>query len=106
VAAQHTTFAYLWRWLGIEQAADLEPRPGVPPSPGHLQHVLDLARAEPPRAVVVSLYQDSRAARWLAEQLGAGTRVLQLPPTVAEEPPTPSLAALFDHLIDRLLAAR
>ncbi|HEY0825106.1 MAG TPA: zinc ABC transporter substrate-binding protein [Ramlibacter sp.] len=105
VAAQHSTFAYLWRWLGIEQVADLEPKPGVPPTPGHLQKVLEEVRATPPRAVVVSAYQDPRGVQWLAQQLGSGATLLQLPSTVTEEAPTDTLGGLFDHLIDRLLAA-
>ncbi|MCE3271341.1 MAG: zinc transporter substrate-binding protein [Ramlibacter sp.] len=105
VVAQHTTFGYLWRWLGIEQVADLEPRPGMPPTPGHLQRVLELTRAQPPRAVVVAAYQDPRSAQWLAQQLGAGAAVLQLPSTVTEEPPASTLAGWYDHLLDRLLAA-
>jgi len=105
VAAQHTTFAYLWRWLGIEQVADLEPKPGVPPTPGHLQKVLEGVRGAPPKAVAVSAYQDPRGVQWLAQQLGSGVTLLQLPSTVTEEPPTDTLAGLFDHLIDRLLAA-
>lgn len=105
VAAQHTSYAYLWRWLGLEQMADLEPKPGMPPTPGHLQRVLDLARAAPPRAIVVSSYQDPRAAQWLAQQLGNGTAVLQLPATVTEEAPANTLAGFYDHLIQRLLGA-
>jgi zinc/manganese transport system substrate-binding protein len=106
VAAQHTTYAYLWRWLGVEQVADLEPKPGMPPTPGHLQRVLELVRASPPQAIVVSSYQDPAAARWLAQQLGPQARLLQLPATVTEEPPASTLAGLFDHLIEQLLAAR
>lgn len=104
VAAQHTTFAYLWRWLGIEQVADLEPRPGTPPSAAHLQRLLEQTRAAPPRAVVVATYQDARGAQWLAERVGSGVPVLQLPSSVGEEGPTASLAGLYDQLLDRLLA--
>lgn len=105
VAGQHTTFGYLWRWLGVEQVADLEPRPGMPPTPGHLQRLLEQARSNPPKAVVVSAYQDPRSAQWLAQQLGGGVTVLQLPATVTEEAPATTLAGLYDHLLDRLLAA-
>lgn len=105
VAGQHTTFGYLWRWLGIEQVADLEPKPGMPPTPGHLQRVLEQARANPPRAVVVSTYQDPRSAEWLAQQLGGRVPVLQLPATVTDEAPAATLATWYDHLLDRLLAA-
>ena len=105
VAAQHSTFAYLWRWLAIEQVADLEPKPGFPPTPAHLQRLLSETRASPPAAVIVSSYQDPRSAQWLAQQLG-GVAVLQVPSTVTEEAPADSLHGLFDHLVDRLLAAR
>lgn len=105
VVAQHTTFAYLWRWLGMEQVADLEPKPGLPPTPGHLQQVLERTRANPPKAIVVSTYQDPRSAQWLAQQLGGGTTVLQLPATVTEEAPTATLAGWYEQLLDRLLAA-
>lgn len=106
VAGQHTTFAYLWRWLGVEQVADLEPRPGMPPTPGHLQRVLELTRANPPKAVVVASYQDPRSAQWLAQQLGGGVAVLQMPSTVTEQAPAHTLAGWYDQLLDRLLAAR
>ncbi len=101
VAAQHTTYAYLFRWLGVEQVADLEPKPGLPPTPGHLQRVLALARDKPPRAVIVASYQDARPAQWLAQQLGVP--VLQLPATVLDEPPAADLPALYEHLIALLL---
>lgn len=106
VAAQHSTFAYLWRWLRIEQVADLEPKPGMPPTAGHLQSLLARLRSAPPRAVVSTTYQDGRSARWLAVQLERGTPALSLPATVTEGAPSPTLAALFDHLIGQLLAHR
>jgi zinc/manganese transport system substrate-binding protein len=105
VVSQHTTFAYLWDWLGIEQVADLEPKPGVPPTPSHLQKVLASVRSAPPRALVVSAYQDPRGVQWLAQQLGGAPAVLQLPSTVTDEGATQTLPGLYDHLIDRLLAA-
>jgi len=105
VAAQHTTFAYLWRWVGMEQVADLEPKPGMPPTPGHLQRVLGQVRAKPPTAIVVASYQDSQPARWLAQQLGGAVPVLQLPATVTEEAPATDLSALYEHLLRQLLAA-
>ncbi|HEX2541400.1 MAG TPA: zinc ABC transporter substrate-binding protein [Caldimonas sp.] len=106
VVGQHTTYAYLWRWLGIEQAADLEPRPGMSPTPGHLQRVLEQARAMSPRAIVVSSYQDPRAAQWLSQQLGGSVPVLQLPATLMDEGPASTLAGFYDHLLERLLAGR
>ncbi len=33
VVVQHSNFGYLLRWLGVETAADLEPKPGGLPPP-------------------------------------------------------------------------
>lgn len=108
VVAQHTGFAYLWDWLGVQQVADLEPKPGLSPTPGHLQRVLDSLRSAPPGAVVVSGYQDARPARWLSAQLsGAGSAmaVLVLPATVAEDAAEAGLVQWMDGLLATLVPA-
>lgn len=105
VAAQHSTFGYLWKWLGLEVVADLEPKPGMAPTPGHLQRLLDALRPRPPLAVVVAAYQDPRAGRWLAGQLGARVPLLVLPATVGDDADGEALLAWFDGLVDALLKA-
>ncbi len=71
VAAQHTYFTYLWEWLGMTQVADLEPKPGLTPSPAHLQQVMQRLRDQTPRVwgLAVVKHQDPRAARWMQQQL-------------------------------------
>jgi zinc/manganese transport system substrate-binding protein len=102
VAAQHASFAYLWAWLGVQAVADLEPKPGLAPTPGHLQRLLEKLRARPPAAIVVNGFQDPRPARWLAQQLGGRVPVVQLPATV-EDPDAPdALGRWYDQLIDAL----
>jgi zinc/manganese transport system substrate-binding protein len=101
VVAQHTAFAYLWDWLAIDQIADLEPKPGLPPSMAHLQQLLQQVRGDPPMAVVQSLYQDPQPGQWLAQQVGKP--VLVLPTTVTSDGPAAGLAGLYDTVIDALL---
>jgi zinc/manganese transport system substrate-binding protein len=96
--------AYLFRWLELYQAADLEPVPGVPPTLSHLQGLLQRARDDPPMAVAQTLYQDPQSGRWLAEKLSVP--LLTLPSTVTSDGNTRSLEGLFDHLVRSLLAAR
>lgn len=105
VAAQHTAFGYLWRWLGIEQVADLEPKPGMPPTPGHLHRLLTSLRAAPPMALVVAGYQDPRPGRWLASQLGGGVPLLVFAATVTEDAAETELVQWFDGMLRELLAA-
>ncbi|MDO5623827.1 MAG: zinc ABC transporter substrate-binding protein [Pseudomonadota bacterium] len=106
VVAQHSTFAYLWGWLGMRQVADMEPKPGVPPTPSHLQAVLRQTRAAPPIAVVHALYQEPQPARWLVQQLGnEHTALLALPSTVDDTGPAATLTGWLDTLVDSLLRA-
>ena len=104
VVGQHATFAYLWQWLGIQQVADMEPKPGVPPTPSHLQAVLTRVQAAPPVAVVHTLYQDQQPAQWLVRQLGEGkTTLLALPSTVTDDGASATLDGWMDSLIAALL---
>ena len=103
VAAQHASFGYLWHWLGMTLVADLEPKPGMAPTPGHLQRLLDGLRAKPPAAVVVASYQDPRSGRWLSNQLGPQVPLLVLPATVHEQADAQALTDWMDGLIRSLL---
>ncbi len=107
VAAQHTSFGYLWEWLGMKPVADLEPKPGMSPTPGHLQRLLEGLRPAPPLAVVISSYQDPRPGRWLTGQLaGPGSAkipLLVLPATVPGDAAEKELVQWMDGLLRELL---
>ncbi len=107
VVAQHSGFGYLWDWLGINMVADLEPKPGMSPTPGHLQRLLAGLRAAPPFAVVISGYQDPRPGRWLTGQLagaaGGMVPLLVLPATVPEQAGEKELVHWIDGLLGELM---
>jgi zinc/manganese transport system substrate-binding protein len=106
VAAQHTVFGYLWKWLGIRQVADLESTPGMAPTPGHLQRLLQTLQPQPPLAVVITSYQDPRAARWIVSQLGDRTTLLTLPATVEDDRAPDALAQWYEQLINGLMQSK
>lgn len=103
VVAQHTSFAYLWQWLAIEQIADLEPKPGLPPTPAHLASLVAQVKGSNPIAIVQTLYQDKAPLQWLHERTGIAP--LSLPSTVTNDGQSASLSGLFDSLISQLVAA-
>lgn len=103
VAAQHSTFAYLWRWVGVRHTLDLEPKPGLPPSPSHLQSLLQRWQAEPPMAVVVAAHHDPRSGRWLSDRAQPARPLLVLPATVTDPTQAQSLDRWFDRLIESLV---
>lgn len=100
VAVQHSTFGYLLRWLGVETAIDLEPKPGLPPNASHLSNVLSDTALPRVKLILIASYQSQRPAQWLSEQTGLAVEVL--PGTVTDQPGTDGLAALISHIIKRL----
>nr|WP_220762141.1 MULTISPECIES: zinc ABC transporter substrate-binding protein [unclassified Shewanella] len=104
VIAYHSSFKYLFNWLGLEQVADLEPKPGIPPSSSHLASLLNRAKQGDILAIVIASYQSERGAEWLAER--SDLPVLVLPMSVGGNEQSVDLFTLFDSAIALLLSAK
>jgi len=102
VVVIHTDQRYLCRWLGLDQRAAIEPKPGVPPSAGYLAHLVTQLSADRPRIILRNAYNDPKAADWLAQKTGAP--VVTLPFSVGGTAEAKDLFGLFDDTISRLLA--
>lgn len=103
VVVYHKDLSYLSQWLGLREVGSLEPKPGVPPTTGHLSELLARLQREPAKLIVRSAYTDSKAAEWLAER--AKLPVVVLPFTVGGDAQAKDLFGLFDDTIQRLLSA-
>lgn len=102
VVVYHKDLSYLLRWLGMRDLASLEPKPGVPPTTGHLSDLLAKLQREPAKMILRSAYADPKAAAWLSER--AKISVVMLPYTVGGSESAKDLFGLFDDSIQRLLA--
>jgi len=97
----HLDMTYLYAWLSIVNAGTLEPKPGIPPAAGDLAALLERSRKDPPRFIVITPFQDRRAAEWLAER--ARAPVVVVPFTVGGTSEAGDLYGLFTDTIARLL---
>jgi zinc/manganese transport system substrate-binding protein len=104
VVAHHRDHVYLIQWLGLVEAANLEPKPGVQPSAAYLATLLERMAAAPAHAVLRSAYTDPKPAQWLSSR--ARLPVAVLPYTVGGTPDAKDLFGLFSDSIKRLLAVR
>ncbi len=100
VIAYHSSFRYLFNWLGIEQVADLEPKPGIPPSSSHLAKLVNRSQEGDVMAILVTSYQDERGANWLGER--TDLPVLILPMSVGGNSDSTDLFSLYDSVITML----
>lgn len=67
VVIYHKSMAYLLGWLGLREAAVLEPRPGVAPDPAHVAAVLGAMRSRKVPAIVQEEYYPTNNSRTLAQ---------------------------------------
>jgi zinc/manganese transport system substrate-binding protein len=104
VVVIHRDQAYLASWLGLVEAATIEPKPGVPPSAGYLGQLVAKLSASPPRMILRNAYNDPKAVNWLSKRIGVP--VVLLPYSVGGTPEAKDLFALYEDTLDRLLAVR
>jgi zinc/manganese transport system substrate-binding protein len=70
VIAHHKDFVYLIHWLGLKEVMNIEPKPGIPPSAGHLGELLTKMKSESVQVIMRSAYSDAKASLWLNERSG------------------------------------
>lgn len=97
----HKSWVYLERWLGIEEVANLEAVPGLPPTTAHLSKLVSKFEEGGADFIVRSTYQDDRPSDWLASR--TGIKAVMLPLTVGGTENANDLFSLFDEIINRLL---
>ena len=103
IVVYHRDMSYFINWAGIREVGSLEPKPGIPPTPGHLAELVERMKREPAKAVVYSPYNSPKAAEFLSER--AGIPAVMLPFTVGGSDKARDLFGLFDDTIERLLTA-
>lgn len=104
VVGQHRDHAYLFNWLGLQEAMNIEPKPGVQPSAAYLAELVEKLKAQPAEAIVRSAYTDAKPSEWLTGR--AKLTVVVLPYTVGGSAEAKDLFGLFEDSIDKLLKAR
>jgi len=104
VVIMHRDQAYLCHWLGLEEVASIEPKPGVPPTASYLGQLVTRLASKPPRLILLNAYNDAKPANWLSARVHAPAVVL--PFSVGGSPEAKDLFGLFDDTLNKLLAAK
>src|SRR5690606_24345436 len=66
VITYHRSWSYLLDWIGLREVATLEPKPGVPPSAGHVAAVIRAGRKASARAILLEAYYPTRMPKLVA----------------------------------------
>ena len=80
IVAYHKNISYFAQLFGIEIVDYLEPKPGLPPTPGHIASVMGKMRAQHIRVLWAENYFDVGKVRKVAGKVGARPVIVALAP--------------------------
>ena len=98
--AYHKYFEYLADEFGFRFIGYLEPKPGIPPSAGHIEGLIETMKKENPTAILVTPAYGMKEAESLSAK--TGVKVIVLPHDVGSMPGTDDLIAFWDRVIASL----
>jgi len=99
----HKDFVYLGARFNLDIVENLEPKPGISPSPAHLAQVVTTMRSTGAKVIVVQPYQNRKTAETVARQT-SGT-VVDLSQQPGAVPNTDTYFALMDNVVKTLAKA-
>jgi zinc/manganese transport system substrate-binding protein len=76
VVCYHVHWSYLLDWMGIKSVGYIELRPGIPPTPKHKQHIIELMQNKNIKVVIISSWKEPTKAKEVASVVGAELLVL------------------------------
>lgn len=99
----HRSWPYFAQRFGLEIVGEMEPKPGVPPTPRHIAAMQELLRSGTVAAILMESYFDDRVPKMLART--TGVPLVTVPVLVGADPGADTREAMFDIIVDRLVSA-
>jgi zinc/manganese transport system substrate-binding protein len=99
ILTYHRSWVYFAHRFGLVIAAEIEPKPGVPPSGAHLRQIAESARQQGVRVILQEPFYSRKAADRLAVETGA--RVVAVANSVGGQPEASDYLALMDLIVKR-----
>ncbi|MDO8445023.1 MAG: metal ABC transporter substrate-binding protein [Deltaproteobacteria bacterium] len=96
VILYHRDMNYLMERYGIGVVGYIEPKPGIPPTPKHLQSLIEAGKREGVSAVLVNTYFERRSPSFVADKIGV--KMLMLPIDVFGVPEARDYISLMDYV--------
>jgi zinc/manganese transport system substrate-binding protein len=100
IVTYHKDFVYFAERFGLIIVDELEPKPGIAPSPAHLAQVIIKMKATNAKVILVQPFQNRKTAETVARQTG-GT-VLDVPQQPGAAPNTTTYFDMMDNLVHTL----
>ncbi len=103
IVTYHNSWPNFAKHFGLDVVGYVEPRPGIPPTPGHTLELIQMMKRENVKVLIMEPYFDSKTPNSIGAATGA--KVLVLTPSVGGEKDITDYFKLFDYDIGLLTQA-
>jgi len=105
IVTYHRSWSYFARAFGLQVVDFVEPRPGIPPSPKHVQELVTEMKGGHVKMMIIESFFDPRLPQRIARD--TGVPLVVMPTSVGGEDGVTTYFDLFDHIftgIEKALA--
>lgn len=103
IIAYHKNWAYFARDFGLTVLGYIEPKPGIPPTPKHVEHTIQLIKDRDIDVMIVATYFEKRKPMTISQK--TGIKAVFLPLSVGAIPEASNCFSLVDYWIDQIIEA-
>ncbi len=103
IVVYHKNWSYFIQMFGLEEAATIETKPGIPPSPKHVTNLVTMMKERNIQVILAANYFDKQKVMTVADRTGA--RPVIAPLFVGGEKGIETYFDLVDYWVDHLVAA-
>jgi len=103
IVTYHKTFPYFAQRFNLNVVGELEPKPGIPPSPSHINTLVPMMKREGVKLILIEQFRERKIPEFVAEKTGA--KVVILPIMVGGQKEIQDYLALFDYTINQIITA-
>lgn len=98
IVTYHRSWPYFANRFNLDVVAELEPKPGIPPGPGHILEVINTMKSEKVKIILMELFYNRDDADAVAKKTGA--KVVVVPNAVNEQ--VKDYIAMLDNIVTQL----
>lgn len=103
IVTYHRSWGYFAHRFGLKVVGELEPKPGIDPSPGHMANVIRTMQSSQASVILQEPFYSTRSANFVAARTGA--TVVVAPGNVGHTKEASDYIGLFDTIITKLSSA-
>jgi zinc/manganese transport system substrate-binding protein len=103
IVTYHKSWTYFAERFGLDIVDQVEPKPGIPPSPGHIADLITKMRQDKIKIILMEPFYERAAPDKIAAETGA--KVVVVPLSVGGAPEAKDYISLINYLVTRVLDA-